>query len=272
MALGAVLGGLGGQLLEAGINAYSQHKTNKSNESIAQEATAASARQAQDQMAFQEKMSNTSYQRAMEDMRSAGLNPILAYSQGGATTPSGAQGTVQSAKLNPVSVSGLGAASAGAVQNYMQLRRDDSQISLQDQQKFNTQASTQNTLAETEKKKVETFNAIQAQKRAAQVHNDAASARKLQKMESDWDTEYLKYNKTNEMIQKGSSTVEGVGDAIYSLVPGGKFFKNIFGHGASSAKDASSLGRFKKFGSPTFKNKRSTDSKNPKHDPYTGEF
>lgn len=88
--------------------------SNQSNKDIANQANQFSAAQSQAQMDFQKEMRATQYQTSVEDLKKAGLNPMLAYSQGSAGNLVGSAAQAQRATMeNPlkgVTQSALGGA------------------------------------------------------------------------------------------------------------------------------------------------------------------
>lgn len=142
MATGGVLGYLG------------QQQANRSNETIAKDATDASKQMSKEQMAFQERMANTAHQRQVADLRAAGLNPILSRNSG-AASPAGASGSAATAHVE----SSLGAGISGAkdaINTKKGTEIQNEQLGLLQFQKANTAAQTAKTMADQEKTNVET--------------------------------------------------------------------------------------------------------------------
>lgn len=124
------VGSIIGSGLDSFMGSRDQGRANEANIGLSRE-----------QMAFQERMSSTSYQRAVADMRAAGLNPMLAYAQGGASTPSGSLAHVE--PKAPV-----GASTA--------LQAANTQAAVQ--QVLNSKANTELVLAQADKVRSETMS------------------------------------------------------------------------------------------------------------------
>lgn len=170
--IGAALIGAGATIASGLSSAYGQHKANKANR-----------RDAQKQMDFQRDMANTQYTRSVDDLRRAGLNPLLAV-PGGAAVPSGASSRSENTLEKGVS-------------SALQARRIQREFAAMD-----SQIASNETLALKQTQEVETAKALEDLYRAsaAEARNNIAK--------SDVDPKVILGKLLGDYVKDPSSTLE----------------------------------------------------------------
>lgn len=198
------------------LGTYGEQEANRANTALTHQSWNVSSNEARIQRDWEEKMSNSAYQRATDDMKKAGINPMVAFQQGGASTPSGATGSVNAPQRQNNVLAGLSSSALDVARLTNDMKNTGAQVKLADASATNqlAQASTAGSSA---KQMEANTKAVTAQL------NAIAKEAQAREKKATYDTKFGEWDAIGSRINRDAGSANKIMNSIPRARPQGQY-------------------------------------------------